>query len=283
MNKSFDTRRQEFSPYGLSCELWTPTQMPRPDRHNEIEMNLLSGGELTYLMNGRRTTVAGGRLVLFWAAIPHQIVSFSATKPYFVATIPLSLFLEWKLPDHFAQAILNGALAVDRAQGTAENDRRLLNRWVTDLSSSSAESARIVQLEMEARIRRLCMEYRQPVQHAFLSRQGKPQIGAIERMAAFITQHCTEPLTLGRIGQAVDLHPNYAAALFRKAFGVTLNAYIGLHRVANAQRLLVTSDRKVIQVALDSGYNSLSRFNVAFKRICGCTPREYRKRTYATS
>ena len=44
----------------------------------------------------------------------------------------------------------------------------------------------------------------------------------------------------------------------------------------HAQRELVTSDAKVLAVALDAGFGSLSRFNAAFRAICGCSPRDYR-------
>ena len=46
----FDPARPDFSPYGFSCIRWTPTMMPRCDRHNEIELNLLDKGRLVYLM-----------------------------------------------------------------------------------------------------------------------------------------------------------------------------------------------------------------------------------------
>jgi hypothetical protein len=68
--KQFDARRTEFSPYGFTCELWKPAKMPRPDRHNEVELNLLTSGSLTYLLGGRRTTIESGSLAIFWAAIP---------------------------------------------------------------------------------------------------------------------------------------------------------------------------------------------------------------------
>jgi hypothetical protein len=45
--KRFDNSRPEFLPFGFACELWTPTLMPRPSRHNEIEVNLLRSGSLT--------------------------------------------------------------------------------------------------------------------------------------------------------------------------------------------------------------------------------------------
>ena len=58
----FDASRTDFTPYGFTCELWVPTPMPRPDRHNEVEMNFLPSGTLTYLLGGTRITVEAGRL-----------------------------------------------------------------------------------------------------------------------------------------------------------------------------------------------------------------------------
>jgi hypothetical protein len=64
--------------------------MTRPDRHNEIEINLLADGGLTYLFGGRKIQIPAGRLSTFWAAMPHQIIAFDSTAEYFVATLPLS-------------------------------------------------------------------------------------------------------------------------------------------------------------------------------------------------
>jgi len=72
------------------------------------------------------------------------------------------------------------------------------------------------------------------------------------------------------------LHPNYAMSLFKKAFGTTLIEYLTHHRVSHAQRLLATTDEKIVEVAFNSGFNSISRFNEAFRRACNCAPREYR-------
>jgi hypothetical protein len=48
----FDPARSDFTPYGFTCEQWMPQQMKRPDRHNEIELNLLLEGEIVYLFGG---------------------------------------------------------------------------------------------------------------------------------------------------------------------------------------------------------------------------------------
>jgi AraC-like DNA-binding protein len=99
----------------------------------------------------------------------------------------------------------------------------------------------------------------------------------VEQIACLIAQRYTEPLTVAEIGKGVGLHPNYAMGLFKKAFGTTLLDYLMHHRISHAQRLLATTNEKIVEVAFSSGFNSISRFNETFRRACGCTPREYRE------
>jgi len=67
----FDPNRPDFAPYGFTCVRWNPSPMRRPDHHNEIELNMLGSGWLTYLLGGRKVRIEAGHLSVFWAAIPH--------------------------------------------------------------------------------------------------------------------------------------------------------------------------------------------------------------------
>jgi hypothetical protein len=66
----FEATRPDLAPYGFTCEVWEPVPMPRADRHNELELNLVDRGSLTYLPGGRSATVRARRLSAFWAATP---------------------------------------------------------------------------------------------------------------------------------------------------------------------------------------------------------------------
>jgi AraC-like DNA-binding protein len=279
----FDYKRPDFQPYGLRCDLWQAVLMKRTDRHNEIEVNYLEQGSLTYLLAGRKVTVSAGRFSLFWAAIPHQIIGFEGTRPYYVVTIPLAWFLGLKLPERLLRPLLHGGCVCELDGGRADADRLLFGTWLEDFKSDRAERKRVALYEIEARLLRLALAVtedagggarhkaaRQPV-------VGEGGLSKVEQMAAFIAQHYVDELTVGRISASVGLHPNYAMNLFRATFGTTLLAYLTELRVSNAQRLLVTTGDSVTQVALASGFNSISRFNVAFKSICGCSPRAYQK------
>lgn len=279
----FDPSRPDFSPYGFSCVRWQPTAMPRGDRHNEIELNFLESGSVTYLMGGQKVTLTAGRLAVFWAGIPHQIVAFEGLSEYFVLTLPLVWFLQWRLPEHFTQEILRGGTLLEPDTGRLAMDRQQLLLWSDDLQSGSEGRRQASLLEIEARLRRLALSVpaerlrdTESVRRATVRIEGA-SLSKAEEIACFIAQNYTQPLTAAIIGQEVGLHPNYAMALFQQTFGTTLTKYLTQHRLAHAQRLLVTTAEPIVQIAFCSGFGSLSRFNETFRQHCGCTPREFRQ------
>lgn len=266
--------------------------MRRPDRHNEIELNLLGTGSLTYVLAGRKVTIPAGRLALFWAAIPHQVVQARGTGDYFVATIPLAWFLQCEFPQHLVEPILHGQIVFD--PGSDPIDRHRFECWLNDLDADPKKRQRPVFLEMQARILRLSLAIETRKRFASRSRSDRAspaglmklkddRLSKVEQIAAFIAMHYKEPLAVEDVGNHVSLHPNHAMTLFKRAFGTTVLNYLTQHRISHAQRLLATTRDKILSIALDSGFGSVSRFNAAFKTACGCSPREYRARHHFSS
>jgi AraC family transcriptional regulator, melibiose operon regulatory protein len=275
--KRFDHTRTHFSPYGFTCEVWEPALMQRPDRHNEIEINLLLSGSLTYLIGGRRTTIEAGRIAMFWAAIPHQIVAWEGRQSYFVVTLPLGWFLAAGLPSEFAQAVLKGEIVSDNQTMAADEPK--FQQWEADLRANDEVCERAALLEIQARLLRLA----QSLPNRPKSRAPDPKLSRADQLACHIARNYAQPLTAQSIAKANGLHPNYAMSLFRQAFGTTMSDFIVQHRISHSQRLLVTGDDSVVDIAFSSGFQSLSRFNEAFKSACGCSPRDYRKANLKTA
>lgn len=278
---SFDPNRPDFAPYGLTCVHWRPSPMRRPDHHNEVELNFLESGSVTYLLGGTKTVIEAGKLSAFWAAIPHQIIDYGNETAYYVATIPLQCFLQWRLPENFVQPLMQGRLVSEPSAERAISDTQLFAHWEGDLLKKASALERPVLLEMQARLIRLALNiparpkpHRKRDRIATITDTG---LNKVEQMACYIAQNYTEKLTVEQIGAFVKLHPNYAMNLFQKTFGTTLINYLTQHRVSHAQRLLATTEETVTAIAFQSGFLSISRFNDAFRRACGCSPREYRK------
>jgi AraC-like DNA-binding protein len=276
--KIFDNNRPEFKPYGFTVEKWIPKIMSRPDRHNEVEINLLTGGSITYLINDRKVTISAKRLAVFWALVPHQIIHFEGDSPYYVCTIPFTHFMNWQLPAAFVDYVLKGEVVYASSTGHYDYDKYLMDIWLDDSLTKKAKFMEAAIMEMRARLYRFGLTSIPAERDKSIEGETEfTPIDLVESMIIYIARNYTRPIKIEDVGAAVGLHPDYANSIFKKSFGLTLNQYLIQQRILHAQRQLSVCLNNIAEIAIDSGFNSLSRFNAAFKEKCGCTPSEYRK------
>lgn len=272
---TFDESRDAFKPYGLTCEVWTPNLMRKPDRHNEIEINYFTEGSMTYLFQGNQIRIPAKKLAIFWGLIPHQIVHYEGFSPYYVCTIPLSQFLAWKLPAPFVDRVLKGEILLEASEESSRYDEYLLRNWTQDLRN--ADGVEVALLEMRARLSRLAISNMPFAGNNHSSIHSK-EASQVVKIAVYIAQNYANPIKVSDIGKAVGLHSDYANSIFKKAFGYTLKDCILEERIVHAQRKLITTDTSITEIAFECGFNSISRFNAAFLKINRCTPREFRRK-----
>ncbi len=101
---------------------------------------------------------------------------------------------------------------------------------------------------------------------------------AVANARVLIASHHTEKLSLARVAQSVNVSANYFSKQFRAATGMTFVDYVARVRAEKAKNLLQNPNLRVSEIAFDVGFQSLSQFNRAFKRIAGESPRELRSK-----
>jgi len=238
-------------------------------RHQELELNLLFQGSMTYLFGAETLTLSKGQLSLFWATTPHRLISCEADTALGWLTIPLASFLRYGLADPLVTGVLQGKPITATF---SDLDAHIFNRWLTEQPYRGDENQTILELELEALLRRIALatsEVTSSTRHTLDSN--------VAQLAQYIAKHYQEPLSLGRIAASVSLHPNYAATLFKNSFGMTIHDYLSQYRIAHAQRLLVTTDMPILELAFEAGFGSSSQFYAAFTKACAKTPRTYRQ------
>jgi len=257
-----------------------PGLMPSLHRHREVEVNLVVAGEMTYLFGGATVVLPPSQLAVFWATIPHQVIRLAPKTDFYCIHVPLSLFLQWGLPSDFTNRLLHGEMVREQDPVWMQRDLAAFEQWRRDLSASVVDRRHIVLLEIEARLWRLALSV--GAGESDTLRGTAPSrlqaIEKVEQMAAYIADHYQEEIDIDAIASAAQLHPKYAMTLFRAHCGMTIGEYLSQQRLSQAQRLLATTDRKVVDVALASGFGSLSQFYAVFQRFCGQSPKSFRNK-----
>jgi AraC family transcriptional regulator, melibiose operon regulatory protein len=265
---------KDFQTHGLLASYWDRPTNPLSTfhRHNEIELNLLTRGRVIQTIAGRLVRLPPKTLLVFWAGFSHRFVEWNAGEMWSLS-VPLTEFLAWQLPrKSFAHRLLHGEALFEVDQTRWPHDLDLMRRWNNDLKKSpTPEKQDMVLLEVHARLRRLSVDFghSQPVPKI----EAEPQ--RITDMLHFIAQKYQENLSVADIAKSANTTPSYAMELFRKSCGMSIVQYVNDQRLAHARRILATTDAKILDVAMESGFGSESQFYNVFRRACNQTPREY--------
>ncbi len=262
--------------------------MAQAHQHDEIEINLLSRGSLTYLRAGELRTLRAGLAAVFWGASPHRLLRCSEDCQMTWLTLPTPAFLRFDLPAWLSGAIWSGELLLAEVQPGWEGQ---FGGWARD--PADREHARIQELELHAWLRRFAlhaqnlhtqtrhaqtphMPGRSPEPAATTGAAGAGQAHALA-LAQRLQQDHARPLRISELAAGLGLHPHYLSGVFRQTFGVAPQEYLTRCRLAQAQALLIASDLSVTEVALESGFPSSSRFFAAFAQRHSCSPRTFRQ------
>lgn len=102
-------------------------------------------------------------------------------------------------------------------------------------------------------------------------------IKTVETAIEYIEENITEDLTVGKIAAKVHTSPFYFQKGFSMLCGYTVGEYIRLRRLSLAGSELLSSDIKILDLAVKYGYDSPDSFTKAFTRFHGNTPTNVRK------
>lgn len=90
-------------------------------------------------------------------------------------------------------------------------------------------------------------------------------------------------LSLNTIANTCQLTTHQASAAINKYSGSNFYDWVNQYRIEAAKVSLQESDTQVTRICYEVGFNSKSTFNMAFKKLVGCTPTEFRKTKKGTN
>ncbi len=106
-------------------------------------------------------------------------------------------------------------------------------------------------------------------------------ISLLDQCKEYIREHLANDISARELADHCGYSLYHLSSVFRACFGCSVGRYI-LEEKLRFAALWILEGRKVSDVAVDMGFDTASGFAKAFKRIYGCSPREFRKNTNET-
>jgi two-component system response regulator YesN len=97
----------------------------------------------------------------------------------------------------------------------------------------------------------------------------------VNNVKKYIDSHIDEKLTLNDVSSVFGISPNYLSQLFKKYNDAGFSDYITNKKIAKAKSLMAEGHLKLYEIADKLGFESSFYFSKVFKKVEGCSPRDY--------
>lgn len=238
--------------------------------HKELELVYVCAGELKVLIDDESVCVRAGETLVIGGFAIHEFVPPEKD----VTALRVKLVAQWLEAPFWNDAEkkrLRGLFSRVFVLKQDERLRTIFDALEKDMGRSLAAYCCLAEmmklsallLEDESVIDRFC--------HLQLNGSG-----GLSETLEYLYLHCHEEMTLGRLAKHMGMSESYCSKYFHQMLGMNFTEFVNTLRISNARYLLSNTDHAVIQVAEDAGFSSIQTFNRVFRKICGCTPSEYR-------
>jgi signal transduction histidine kinase/AraC-like DNA-binding protein len=98
----------------------------------------------------------------------------------------------------------------------------------------------------------------------------------LEHTIDFLNNNYLDIISRENLAATLGMSPDYFGRIFKKYTGKKVLEYINDLRIKHASDLLASSNKKIIDIAMESGFETLRTFNRDFTKKMELTPSEYR-------
>ena len=109
-----------------------------------------------------------------------------------------------------------------------------------------------------------------------LSDRGSISGDTTVQILSYCAEHCTEDISIKNIADALYISPSYVSKVFSQKLRYGFREYINTLRINKAQGLLKDTDKRILQIMSECGFQNQSSFNRVFRELTGLSPKEYR-------
>ncbi len=222
--------------------------------HQSFEVIVILRGSMTVTIEQNSYEISRGEGVLIFPYQSHSLESRNCDHLLLIFSGDLiksfSTSVSDQIPENNRFSLTDSLIA--SLQGLEENSSKYQKKGILYL---------------------LCSLFEQNVR--YINRE-KDKTNLLLRIFWFVEQNYKKACSLEKLAQEMNYDYSYLSRYMKKKVGISYHNYVNQYRISKACVLLNETDNKILQCAMECGYDSLRSFNRNFYAIMGVSPKEYR-------
>lgn len=255
----------------------------RNHHHAEFEIGLIKAGTGIYKVGDREYPIEKGDIFLFSTDEHHCITEISGEDEMVIMNIHFAPRLVWSQRGIFNTELLK--IFLERKSGFSNrlrSDDELTKRVRTHMLNAEKEffdASPQYELMVKVNLLSILVELTRSLGDEINETDIGAKSASFEKMYGtmdYIDNNISKDLELSELAAIAGMNKTYFSTLFKKLNGMSPWDYITVRRIDLARKLLSESDRNILDIAMQCGFNNTANFNRAFRKVTGKTPKEMR-------
>jgi AraC family transcriptional regulator len=206
-----------------------------------------------------------------------------AEAPFFARWESDDRLLQIRIASRFIEQVAGEALAMnpDRLEVISEFRTRdpqleaIAMLLLTELQQENLGARLYIDSLANVLAVRLLRQYSVSKSHLPVYEGGLPQRQLLQ-VSEYIHEHLNQDIKLADLAELIGMSQFHFSHQFKQASGTSPHQYLLQQRIEQAKLLLKQSDRSIVDIALECGFNSHSHLSKTFRQLTGITPKAYR-------
>ena len=251
--------------------------------HEEIEMVLCDCGKCRYTVSGEEIDIGFGDILIIMPWVLHSFRLVEAKDYFLAATYLISVDM---INNHtvdicsskYIQPLLERECSDYCVIRFGSEHYEEFRNIAVPLFDTYFDHDRFFELKLKSLITDLVFRL---FSHGFIRiRSDTPEsndVRIVRQVVDYISEKYMENITLAGLAELVNMSETGLSRLFRNVTGMSCIDYVIEYRLTKAMGFLRSTDKPIIEIAYETGFNNISYFNRTFKKHCGQTPSEFRR------
>ena len=99
----------------------------------------------------------------------------------------------------------------------------------------------------------------------------------VKKSIEYIHNNYYKDLSIDSVVQDLNINKCYFCCIFKRDTGMTFSNFVNKFRIEKSKSILKNKKLSILDVAITVGFNNQNYYSMAFKKLTGMTPSEYRK------
>lgn len=250
--------------------------------HSQVEISLILSGHGKYKVGNKEYVINAGDVFFFRPNEAHCITDIDENgmdllnlhiAPYYLYVNLINAFSN----NYVKLLTSNFALASNKINDTLTLDEMALIKNFFSLIRYELENRKNDYVSLVNNyISSMLIIFSRAYGEQKFSKMEKQSYKKLLQAVKYVDEHFKENITLDSLSSFVAYSKCYFSSVFKKCMGMSVWDYICIKRIEEALLLIKTTDKKILDIALDCGFNNTANFNKIFKKYTNASPNYFR-------